>query len=107
MMTRRETLIGGNWTLSIFPVAKGVAKGIKALNHEGHEGHKGKEKLFFVIFVSFVVPFFSGSFATPSFARMAADGGGYFDLCSNLEGEDPALIVASDLPEVTMVQSQL
>ena len=45
---------------------EGVAKGIKALNHEGHEGHKGKEKLFFVLFVSFVVPFFSEPFATPS-----------------------------------------
>ena len=40
-----------------------VAKGTKALNHEGH---KGKEKLFFVLFVSFVVPFFSEPFATPS-----------------------------------------
>ena len=40
-----------------------VAKGIKALNHEGHEGHKGKEKLFFV---RFVVPSFSGPFATLS-----------------------------------------
>ena len=38
----------------------------KASNHEGHEGHKGKEKLFFVLFVSFVVPFFSEPFATPS-----------------------------------------
>ena len=28
--------------------AEGVAKSIKALNHEEHEGHKGKEKLFFV-----------------------------------------------------------
>ena len=40
-----------------------VAKGIKALNHEGH---KGKEKLFFVLFVSFVAPFFSEPFATLS-----------------------------------------
>ena len=40
-----------------------VAKSLKALNHEGHEG---KEKLFFVLFVSFVVPFFSEPFATPS-----------------------------------------
>ena len=32
-----------------------VAKSIKASNHEGHEEHKGKEKLFFVLFVSFVV----------------------------------------------------
>ena len=38
-----------------------VAKSIKALNHEEHEGHKGKEKLFFV---PFVVPFFTGPFAT-------------------------------------------
>ena len=45
---------------------EGVAKSIKALNHEGHEGHKGKEKLFFVPFVLFVVPFFSEPFATPS-----------------------------------------
>ena len=55
--------------LSVIPAKKGVdckmaptfevvAKNIKALNHEGHEGHKGKEKLFFVLFVSFVVPFF-------------------------------------------------
>ena len=36
-------------------------KSLKALNHEGH---KGKEKLFFVLFVSFVVPFFSGLFVT-------------------------------------------
>ena len=56
--------------LSVIPAKKGidckmahtfevVAKNIKALNHQGHEGHKGKEKLFFVLFVSFVVPFFS------------------------------------------------
>ena len=44
---------------------EGVAKSIKALNHEGHEGHKGKEKLFFVLLVSFVVPFFSEPFVTP------------------------------------------
>ena len=49
---------------------EGVAKSIKALNHEEHEGHKGKEKLFFVLFVFFVVPFFSELFATPSIARM-------------------------------------
>ena len=49
---------------------EGVAKSIKALNHEEHEGHKGKEKLFFVLFVSFVVYFFSGPFATTSFAQM-------------------------------------
>ncbi len=46
---------------------EGVAKGIKALNHEEHEGHKGKEKLFFVLFVFFVVPFFSEPFAMASF----------------------------------------
>ena len=45
----------------------GVAKSIKALNHEVHEGHKGKEKLFLVLFVFFVVPFFSETFATPTF----------------------------------------
>ena len=37
-----------------------VAKSIKALNHKEH---KGKENLFSVLFV---VPFFSGPFATPS-----------------------------------------
>ena len=42
--------------------AEGVAKSIKALNHEEHEGHKGKEKLFFVLFV---VPFFSEPVAPP------------------------------------------
>ena len=36
-------------------VVEVVAKSIKASNHEGHEEHKGKEKLFFVLFVSFVV----------------------------------------------------
>ena len=40
-----------------------VCRDLKALNHEGHEGHKGKEKLLFVLFV---VPFFSEPFATPS-----------------------------------------
>ena len=45
---------------------EGGAKSIKALNHEEHEGHKEKEKLFFVLFVSFVVPFFSEPFETPS-----------------------------------------
>ena len=45
---------------------EGVAKSIKALNHEEHEGHEGEEKLFFVFFVFFVVPFFSESFATAS-----------------------------------------
>ena len=50
---------------------EGVAKSLKALNHEGHEGHKGKEKLFFVLFVSFVVPFFSEPFATPAFDVVA------------------------------------
>ena len=39
-----------------------VVKSIKALNHEEHEGLEGKEKLF----VFFVVPFFSGTFATIS-----------------------------------------
>ena len=29
---------------------EGVAKSIKALNHEEHEEHKGKEKLFFFAF---------------------------------------------------------
>ena len=29
---------------------------------------------------------------------MAAEGGGYFDLCSNLEGGDPALIEGSRSP---------
>ena len=37
------------------PPLEAVAKSLKALNHEGH---KGKEKLFFVLFVSFVVPLF-------------------------------------------------
>ena len=45
---------------------KGVAKSLKALNHEEHEGHEGKEKIFLVLFVSFVVPFFSEPFAPPS-----------------------------------------
>ena len=45
------------------PTFEVVAKSIKALNHEEHEGHKGIEKLFLVLFV---VPFFSGPFATPS-----------------------------------------
>ena len=43
------------------------AKSIKALNHREHREHKGKEKLFFVLFV---VPFFSGLFATTSKAGM-------------------------------------
>ena len=57
-------------------VVEVVAKSIKASNHEGHEEHKGKEKLFFVLFVSFVVPFFSGPFATPSKTGKAFAGGG-------------------------------
>ena len=52
---------------------EGVAKSLKALNHEGHEGHKGKEKLFFVLFV---VPFFSGLFATPS-KEVETENSGY------------------------------
>ena len=48
---------------SVILTKAGVAKSLKALNHEGHEGHQGKEKLFFVLFV---VTFFSGSFASPS-----------------------------------------
>ena len=47
---------------------QGCHKKHKALNHEEHEVHKGKEKLFFVLFVFFVVRFFSEPFATPSFA---------------------------------------
>ena len=47
----------------LIPAKEIVAKSIKASNHEGHEEHKGKEKLFFV---SFVAPFFSGLFVTPS-----------------------------------------
>ena len=57
--------------LRIISAKEVVAKSIKALNHEGHEEHKGKEKLFFVFFVSFVVPFFSEPFATPSFEAVA------------------------------------
>ena len=53
------------------PVLEFVAKSIKALNHEGHQGHEGKEKLFLVLFVSFVVPFFSEPFATSSFKVVA------------------------------------
>ena len=53
------------------PPFEAVAKSIKASNHEGHEEHKGKEKLFFVLFVSFVVPFFSGPFAAPFFEGVA------------------------------------
>ena len=55
-----------NIPLAVMLAKEGVAKSIKALNHEGHEGHKGKEKLFFALFVSFVVPFFSEPFATAS-----------------------------------------
>ena len=40
-----------------------VAKSIKALKHKEHAGHKGKERLFLVLFVLFVVPFFSELFA--------------------------------------------
>ena len=46
-----------------------VTKSLKALNHEGHKEHKGKEKLFFVRFVSFVVPFFSEPFVTAGWDR--------------------------------------
>ena len=49
------------------PTFVGAARSIKALNHEVHEGHKGKEKLFLVLFVFFVVPFFSEPFVTPTF----------------------------------------
>ena len=49
---------------------EGVAKSIKALNHRGTKATKGK--LFFVLFVPFVVHFFSGPFATTSFAGMTA-----------------------------------
>ena len=50
---------GGDLTF-VTPSVEGVAKSVKALNHKEHKGHKGKEKLFFVLFVRFVVPFFSG-----------------------------------------------
>ena len=49
-----------------YPLPEIVAKSIKALNHREHREHKGKEKLFFVLFVFSVVPFFSEPFATPS-----------------------------------------
>ena len=58
-------MCGEKWThvdLLQHSLVEGVAKSIKALNHEGH---KGTEKLFFVLFMSFVVLFFSGPFATP------------------------------------------
>ena len=60
--------MGSVQSLYRIPTFEAVAKSIKALNHEEHEGHKGKEKLFFVLFVFFVVPFFSEPFATPSLA---------------------------------------
>ena len=64
---RIRAFIVSIWTQTLATLPKeGVAKSLKALNHEGHEGHKGKEKLFFVFFVSFVVTFFSEPFATPS-----------------------------------------
>ena len=62
----------GVWCGKWIPAMEVVAKNTKALNHEEHEGHKGKEKLFVVLLVSFVVPFFSGLFATASIARMTA-----------------------------------
>ena len=52
-------------TNTVIPAKEGVAKSIKALNHRGTKATK--EKLFFVLFV---VPFFSGPFATPSFVGM-------------------------------------
>ena len=56
---------GGGSTCAT-PSKEGGAKSIKALNHKGQ---KGKEKLYFVLFVSFVVPFFSEPFATISFGH--------------------------------------
>ena len=64
----------GVWCEKWIPAMEVVAKNTKAFNHEDH---KGKEKLFFVLLVSFMVPFFSGLFATASIARMTA---GWFDL---------------------------
>ena len=54
------------------------------LNHKAHKEHKGKEKLFFVLFVCFVVPFFSGPIATPSIAGMI-NGMSREVICHNLE----------------------
>ena len=48
------------------PVSESVAKSIIALNHKGTK--TTKEKLFFVLFVPVWFPFFSGPFATTSFA---------------------------------------
>ena len=52
-----------------------VAKSIKALNHEGHEEHKEELFFSFVLFVSFVVPFFSGPFNN----RLRKDDGQHSD----------------------------
>ena len=70
LLRNHRALSGGGNSSKYQPVViltkEGVAKSIKALNHEEHEGHEGKEKLFFVFFVFFVVPFFSEPFATAS-----------------------------------------
>ena len=70
--TRTEALkpIPTPHTTTVISAKEGVAKSIKALNHRGTKATK--EKLFFVLFVPFVVPFFSGPFATTSFAGMTA-----------------------------------
>ena len=66
-LRNHRALSGGDNSSKYQPIIilakEGVAKSIKALNHEEHEGHKGKEKLFLVLFV---VPFFSEPFATLS-----------------------------------------
>ena len=84
-----------------FPRCQGCRKRHKALNHEEH---KGKEKLFFV---HFVVPFFSEPFATPSFARTAAEGEGTLSFAAISKVEIQLSSQAPDLPGVTMVYSQL
>ena len=67
LLRNHRALSGGGNSSKYQPVViltkEGVAKSIKALNHEEHEGHEGKEKLFFVFLV---VPFFSEPFATAS-----------------------------------------
>ena len=77
--------------LRIIPAKKIVAKSIKALNHREHREHKGKEKLFFVLFVFSVVPFFSEPFATPSIAGMI-NGMSREAICHNLEDRSSLLV---------------
>ena len=64
----------------------------KSLEPQRHGDHKGKEKLFFVLFVFSVVPFFSGPFATASLTGMTRDASVGFTTTGQISEESAILI---------------